>query len=557
MKLYIMKNTFYLAFFSLFWTTLTQAQCFVQIASGEQHTMAIADDGTLWGWGSNTSGECGISTIPVQQNLTIPTQVGTFDDWVDVDCGPYHSIALRSNGDVYTMGFNSNGQCGSGNTSTIITPVAVETGAINVAAGKGNTSYLIKGDSTLWACGLNNGRYGDGSNIASTFFVQVSNETNWVDIAGGLNHSIALNSAGQLYTSGDNGQGQLGLGNYTPTSTRTLVNTGGNPPSITSNRSISAGVNYSVYLDNFGQVRTCGSNANGRLGVGNQGVTNLNTFYTLSLQNMNAVKAGYDGCMAWNAGSFYAWGRNQYSIMTTTQDSYAPTLAWYTDSPIDASMGLFNIAVISFEEGVYNWGANDRGNCGDGTTTHRTIPQLNNAQCQVPCSISDVVLLNVSSCDPQTDTYTVQLEIHYENPPATGNLIVYGTPFNVSGSPQQVTLTEIADGQTISSGSFAYFEDDFACQYTFGSLWTAPQSCNTASLTEIEKRIVVYPNPANSILTIDTEESLHVEIQNLCGNSIQEIDLNVGSNTIDISRLAAGVYFIYNSTGQSIKFLKQ
>lgn len=551
-----MKTTFYLILFSLFLANFTQAQCFVQIASGEQHTMAIADDGTLWGWGSNTSGECGIATLPVQQHLTIPTQVGTFNDWIDVDCGPYHSIALRSNGDVYTMGYNNNGQCGSGNTSTIITPIVVETGAINVAAGKGYTSYLIKADSTLWACGLNNGRYGDGSTSASHSFVQVSSATNWLDVAGGLNHSIALNSAGELYTSGNNIQGQLGLGNYTATNSRTLVNTGGNPPSTISNQAISAGVNFSVYLDNFGQVHTCGSNANGRLGIGNQGVTELTSFYPLSLQNMNSVKAGYDGCMAWNSSSFYAWGRNQYSIITTAPDAYAPVLATYTTSPIDASMGLFNIAVISDEEGVYNWGANDRGNCGDGTTSHRYAPQLNNANCQVPCEISDVVLINVSSCDPQTNTYSVTLEVYYDNPPATGNLIVYGTPFSILGSPQQITLTENADGQAISSGSFAYFEDDFACQYTFGSLWTAPQSCNTASLTEIEKRIVVYPNPANDQIAIEADASMHVQVIDVFGNQIQELNLNPGNNSVDISGLATGVYFVVNPNGTTSKFIK-
>ena len=531
------------------------AQCFVQIESGEQHTVAIADDGTLWAWGSNTSGECGIAPA---NNILVPTQIGTDNDWVDVDCGPYHTIALKSNGNVYTMGYNNQGQCGTGNTSTVYTPVNVATGVINVAAGKGYTSYFIKSDSTLWACGLNSGRYGDGSTATSYSFIQVSSETNWLDVAGGLNHSIALNSAGELYTSGNNIQGQLGLGNYTNTNTRTLVNTGGNPPSTTSNRSISAGVNFSVYLDNFGQVHTCGSNANGRLGVGNQGVTTLTTFYVLNLQNMTAIKAGYDGAMAWNADNFYAWGRNQYSIITTVPDAYAPVLGAYTNAPVDASMGLFNIAVISDGEGVYNWGANDRGNCGDGTTTHRYAPQLNNAVCQLPCSISDVVLLNVSSCDPQTDTYTVLLEVYYDNAPATGNIFVYGTPFNVSGSPQQVMLTEIANGQPISSNSLAYFEDDGACQYVFGSLWTAPQSCSTASLNEGEfSGITIYPNPATNQLNIKVDTDMYIEILSSLGQIVASENIHSGINTIDIRDLSSGVYYVKSEGAQTWKFTKQ
>ena len=150
----------------------THAQCFVKIASGEQHTMAIAEDSTLWGWRSNTSGECG---GPSGQHLLVPTQIGSFNDWIDLDCGAYHSIALRANGDAYTMGYNNLGQCGTGFTSSVFSPRLVLSGVMNVAAGKGYTTYAIKNDSTLWPCGLNNGKYGNGNTANSTTFIEVNN----------------------------------------------------------------------------------------------------------------------------------------------------------------------------------------------------------------------------------------------------------------------------------------------------------------------------------------------------------------------------------------------
>ncbi len=531
-----------------------QAQCFVRISSGEQHTMAIADDGTLWGWGANTSGECGVTP---SQNLLVPTQVGSFADWIDVDCGPYHTIALRSNGDVYTMGYNNYGQCGTGNASNVLTPALVTSDVINVAAGKGYTSYLIKSDSTLWACGQNNGRFGNNTMISSLSFVQVSSATNWVDIAGGLDHSIALNSLGELYVSGLNTYGQLGQGNYSNSNIRLLVNTGGNPPLISSYGSISGGDNFSVYLDNFGQVHTCGINANGRLGIANNGIPSMTTFYPLSLQNMTCIKAGYRGAMAWNDTSFYAWGKNDYSIMTTTEDAYAPVLAGYTDIPIDASLGLFNIAVISDGEGVYNWGKNDRGNCGDGTTTDRTVPQLNNATCGIAsCAITNVFVDDVSACEPIDDTYTVDLTITYDNPPTSGFLNIYGQNTNITGSPQSVTINGLpADGNFVTAD--IYFTEENTC---FGSAsWTAPAPCSTTGINDVTQSSIlnIYPNPTNSTLNIEVEENTNIKIVSLLGETVTTQQLYTGNNSIDVSVLTSGVYFLRTENGSATKFVKE
>lgn len=559
-----MKQIYFLCLISLLWTTFTQAQCFVQIASGEQHTVAIADDGTLWAWGSNTSSECGI--VPAS-NVLSPTQIGSDSDWIDVDCGPYHTIALRSNGNVYTMGYNNNGQCGTGNTATVTTPTQVATGAINVAAGKGYASYMIKSDSTLWACGLNNGRYGDGSTATSQTFVQVSTATNWLDVAGGLNHSIALNSAGELYTSGNNIQGQLGLGNYTATNTRTQVNTGGNPPSTVSNQAISAGVNFSVYLDNFGQVHTCGSNANGRLGIGNQGITELTSFYPLTLQNMSYVKAGYDGCMAWNAIELNAWGRNQYSIISTSPDAYSPVLANYTTSPIDASMGLFNIAVISDGDGVVNWGANDRGNCGDGTTTHRYAPQLNNAQCQGPCAITAVTIDNVSACDPATNSYTVTFTTTYENANPADSMLVGGVGmpsirFPVTGSPQTETITidfdEINGSFTLSVSLETYnmLYPNFSCVLPgITNPWTAPSPCNSTGVNELVMVMNIYPNPADDQLIVALSKASSISILDLQGKQLLNSESS-DKHQLNVANLQAGIYLIQTENGSINRFVK-
>lgn len=175
------------------------------------------------------------------------------------------------------------------------------------------------------------------------------------------------------------------------------------------------------------------------------------------------------------------------------------------------------------------------------------------------CAITDVIVNSISACNPPSNTYTVELSVHYDNPPSTGTLIVYGTPFQITGSPQTITLEEIADGQAIPSGSFAYFEDDYPCQYTFGSLWTAPLPCGTTGISDVSKNTLlsVYPNPTRSMLNIDVTTDINIKIVNLLGETVIPQQVKKGNNSIDVSNLSTGAYFIQTENGSTVKFVKQ
>jgi hypothetical protein len=55
--------------------------------------MGVRADGTLWGWGDNSSHRQLGDDSP-GGHLT-PTRIGTDDTWVSVSLGEAHSIALR------------------------------------------------------------------------------------------------------------------------------------------------------------------------------------------------------------------------------------------------------------------------------------------------------------------------------------------------------------------------------------------------------------------------------------------------------------------------------
>src|SRR5437773_8682773 len=77
--------------------------------------------------------------------------------------GSSHAVVLTDNGIVWAWGSNSSGQIGDGTTTTRTVPVTVSiSGAIAIAAGN-NTTYVLKSDGKVWAWGSNSaGQIGDG-----------------------------------------------------------------------------------------------------------------------------------------------------------------------------------------------------------------------------------------------------------------------------------------------------------------------------------------------------------------------------------------------------------
>ena len=60
------------------------------------------------------------------------------------------------------------------------------------------------------------GQLGDGTTIERRLPVQIGTDTDWVSVAAGFQHGVALKANGALYTWGLNDYGQLGNGGTTP-----------------------------------------------------------------------------------------------------------------------------------------------------------------------------------------------------------------------------------------------------------------------------------------------------------------------------------------------------
>jgi alpha-tubulin suppressor-like RCC1 family protein len=129
-----------------------------QVVSKYDTVCAIKTDGTLWTWGRNTRGILGINSL-TPTFVSVPTQETTFStNWSNISMGSEHILALKTDGSLFAWGSNTIGQVGiNSGTLNIIKPTIVSNGSTwSSISASNSSSYGIKTDGTLWSWGYNN-----------------------------------------------------------------------------------------------------------------------------------------------------------------------------------------------------------------------------------------------------------------------------------------------------------------------------------------------------------------------------------------------------------------
>jgi len=96
----------------------------VAIAAGDDHVLALADDGQVWSWGSNDAGQLGRNLAQPSGDGN-PAPVPGLSGITSISAGFKFSVAVDSSGGVWTFGLNDSGQLGDGTTSSTGTPALV------------------------------------------------------------------------------------------------------------------------------------------------------------------------------------------------------------------------------------------------------------------------------------------------------------------------------------------------------------------------------------------------------------------------------------------------
>jgi alpha-tubulin suppressor-like RCC1 family protein len=187
---------------------------FKDISMGSFFSLALKSDGRVFSWGGGSSGQLGIGTDV--SNRSTPVQVVNESDFIAISAGSGHSLALKSDGRVFSWGFNTSGQLGLGDVANRSTPAQVvnESGFKAIAKGANATfSLALKSDGRIFAWGINSsGQLGLGDTINRSTPTQVVNESDFAAIAIGFSQSLALKSDGRLFAWGASTNGQIGDG---------------------------------------------------------------------------------------------------------------------------------------------------------------------------------------------------------------------------------------------------------------------------------------------------------------------------------------------------------
>ena len=166
----------------------------------------LFDAGNLWLWGYNNYGQLGNNTT-VNKSSPVQTIAGG-TNWKSVACGYYHTAAIKTDGTLWSCGYNGYGQLGNNsvvNKSSPVQTIASGTNWKSVVCGHSHTA-AIKTDGTLWVCGYNNvGQLGDNSQVHKSSPVQtIAGGTNWKSVSAGLYHTAAIKTDGTLWLCGYN-----------------------------------------------------------------------------------------------------------------------------------------------------------------------------------------------------------------------------------------------------------------------------------------------------------------------------------------------------------------
>lgn len=352
-----------------------------KISSGN-HTLLVQKDGTVLAWGNNSSGQLGNGTMNPRKTPSVVADAdmgGVFSEVITVASGNDHSLALKSDGTVWAWGNNDEGQLGDNTNEGKLLPIQVldSTGNGNLTDVKAifagqNQSMAIKTNGSLWIWGS---QYSADPRSTShnNLPVQVDTAsggifTNVFAVAGGGDHTIALKADRSVWAWGSNSQGQLGDGSTDDSELPVKVQTINGDLSGVS--SIDTWGDHNIALKTDGTVWTWGNNSSGQLGIDSDIDQNI-AFQVLDsdgngfLNNVTAIGANSSSSFALkNDGTLWAWGAITNSfipkqVIDQNSNKYLKYISFM-------SVGRDFVIVIKKDGSLWSMGDNYYGQLGNG-----------------------------------------------------------------------------------------------------------------------------------------------------------------------------------------------
>ena len=128
----------------------------IQVSAGSSHSMALKSNGDVYVWGNHSSGQLGTGPTGNQE---YPFHLSSLSNVKKIQAAMYHSIVLKHDGTVWAWGNKSNIGCGSllENSDIPLQEPGFEgigylSNIIDLVS-QGGHNLMIKYDGTVWGSG--------------------------------------------------------------------------------------------------------------------------------------------------------------------------------------------------------------------------------------------------------------------------------------------------------------------------------------------------------------------------------------------------------------------
>jgi alpha-tubulin suppressor-like RCC1 family protein len=349
-----------------------------QISAGKYFACGVKTDATAWCWGqdSSTTGDLGDG---LGTSSDLPVQVGKSTNWRSISAGQQFACGVRTTGTLWCWGSDTSGELGDGGASGTfqLSPERIGTAtnwaSVSAATSGSGFACALKTTGTMWCWGDDGfGELGTGlTGVAhsSNVPVQVGHQAGWTAVSAGLYTACALAGNGTFWCWGDNRAGQLGNGT---TGSATDTDTPGQVGTALW-KSVGAGGFFTCGVQRAGTLWCWGSSEDDELGNGVTNSPDTDTPGQLgTATTWKSVTAGYDfGCGIQATHAAYCWGGDVYGqlgdgTMGVGVEENQPTPVDANDSWVGLSAGVDGICGTQTDQSGWCWGRDDFGEVGDG-----------------------------------------------------------------------------------------------------------------------------------------------------------------------------------------------
>jgi alpha-tubulin suppressor-like RCC1 family protein len=321
---------------------------FVQVAADESATIALAGDGSVWVWGTNSKGQFANENL---DSSAIPVRVQGLSGIRAIAARSGQCLALTQTGTVLGWGLFLADTGGRAEILHAPTPVPGLTDVVGIAAGNAQ-ALAVKQNGTVWGWG-GNGSGEVGMDPQTVWYVtaptQIPNVADIQAVSAGRAFSLALTRTGTVLAWGRNSDQELGDGTSADRWQPAPVN------GLADIVRISAGATHSLALTGSRTVWAWGNNRGGQLGLGAASLPRQPTLIP-ALSDVADISAGtginwYDGFSAAvkRDGTVWAWGRNTYGQLGNNSSAHtaAPVQMDVARNAYHVSAGTSHTVVLT------------------------------------------------------------------------------------------------------------------------------------------------------------------------------------------------------------------